>query len=108
MWKFFDTLALTFSLFAIGMASGDTTELLVKSGEKIAFLGDSITANGTRADGYVTLVMDALNKEGLNLTHVPAGKSGNKSNDMRARLEQSVISKDPDWMLLRCGLNDVS
>jgi lysophospholipase L1-like esterase len=105
--KFFNTLALTFSLFAIGMASGDTTELLVKSGEKIAFLGDSITANGTRADGYLTLVMDALNKEGLNLTHVPAGKSGNKSNDMLARLEQSVISKVPDWMLLSCGLNDV-
>lgn len=26
---------------------------------------------------------------------------------MLARLDASVISKDPDWMLLSCGVNDV-
>ena len=83
------------------------SSLAVKNGDKIAFLGDSITANGAKKGGYVTLVMDALKKEGLDVSHIPAGKSGNKSNDMLARLDAAVISKNPQWMLLSCGVNDV-
>jgi lysophospholipase L1-like esterase len=94
-------------LFATNTASARGQELLVKAGEEIAFMGDSITAGGARPGGYITLVMDALNKEGLELTSIPAGKSGNRSPDMLARLDESVISKDPDWMLLSCGVNDV-
>ncbi len=89
------------------VASAEDQTLAVKAGEKIAFMGDSITAGGVRKNGYVTFVMDALNKEGLNLTHVPAGKSGHKSNDMLARLDNDVISKKPQWMTLSCGVNDV-
>lgn len=102
---FINSLALC--LFTSITASAQDRELLVKAGEKIAFMGDSITAGGVRKNGYVTLVMDALNKEGLNLTHIPAGKSGNRSPDMLARLDESVIDKDPDWMVLSCGVNDV-
>jgi lysophospholipase L1-like esterase len=79
----------------------------VKNGDKIAFLGDSISANGARPDGYVTLVMDALRKEGLEVSHVPAGISGHRSNDMLARLDRDVLSKKPQWLLLSCGVNDV-
>lgn len=82
-------------------------ELLVKQGEKIAFLGDSITAGGFRKGGFAKLVMDTLNKEGLDLKAIPAGKSGNRSPDMFARLENDVIKKEPDWMILSCGVNDV-
>ncbi len=96
-----------FSCFASITAAAKEQPLAVKKGEKIAFLGDSITAGGNRKNGYITLVMKALNQEGLELTHVPAGKSGNKSNDMLARLDKSVISKKPDWMTLSCGVNDV-
>jgi lysophospholipase L1-like esterase len=83
------------------------TGLVVKKDEKIAFLGDSITAGGTKKNGYVTLVMAALNQEDLNLTHVAAGKSGHRSNDMLGRLDNDVISKKPQWMILSCGVNDV-
>jgi lysophospholipase L1-like esterase len=82
-------------------------QLAVKTGEKIAFLGDSITANGARKNGYVMLVMDALKQQGLECTHIPAGKSGHKSNDMLARVDADVISKAPQWMTLSCGVNDV-
>lgn len=82
-------------------------ELAVKDGETIAFMGDSITQAGNRKGGYIQLVMEALNHEGLNVKHIPAGKSGNKSSNMLNRLDQSVISKDPDWMTLSCGVNDV-
>ncbi len=81
--------------------------LAVKNGDTIAFLGDSITAGGAKPGGYVALVMDALKKEGLDVSSVPAGKSGHRSNDMLARLEADVISKKPQWMTLSCGVNDV-
>lgn len=105
--KFLKSFALALSLVALHPASAKESGLLVKPGEKIAFMGDSITQAGARKNGYINLVMEALNKEGLKLTHVPAGKSGNKSNDMLARLDASVISKNPDWMTLSCGVNDV-
>lgn len=105
--KSLSVLALALSLLTHNSALAESGELKVKSGEKIAFLGDSITQEGARKNGYITLVMEALNKEGLELTHVAAGKSGNKSNNMLARLDQSVISKNPDWMTLSCGVNDV-
>jgi lysophospholipase L1-like esterase len=101
------TFALALGLFALNTASAEDRELAVKAGEKIAFMGDSITAGGAGKSGFITLVMDALNKEGLNLTSIPAGKSGNRSKDMLARLDESVISKKPDWMVLSCGVNDV-
>ena len=98
------------TILAVGLlfvTAASAGELLFKEGQTIAFMGDSITQGGARKDGYVTLVMDALNKQGLGLKCIPAGKSGNRSVDMLARLDQAVIDKKPDWMLLSCGVNDV-
>ncbi len=100
------TILLAFILLPATWAAEDDT-LVVKAGDKIAFLGDSITADGVRKNGYVTFVIDALNKEGLNVTAVPAGISGQRSKDMLARLEKDVISKQPQWMTLSSGVNDV-
>ena len=83
-------------------------EIAVKSGEKIAFLGDSITQAGWGdATGYVKLVMAGLAANGVNAEAVPAGISGHKSNQMLARLDHDVLSKKPQWMTLSCGVNDV-
>lgn len=97
------------ALFAVLLtgASNTQAELAVKSGETIAFMGDSITQGGTRPDGYITLVMNALKSQGLDVKDIPAGKSGHKSTDMLARLDADVISKKPQWMTLSCGVNDV-
>jgi lysophospholipase L1-like esterase len=86
------------------MSAGD---IPVKDGEKIAFLGDSITQGGMGATGYVTLVIQGLKANGVNATAIGAGISGHKSNDMLARLQRDVIDKKPDWMTLSCGVNDV-
>jgi lysophospholipase L1-like esterase len=82
---------------------------IVKDGEKIAFMGDSITQFGNvNAGGYVNLIMDGLKRAGVKkLVKIPAGVSGNKSNQMLARLQRDVLDKKPDWMLLSCGVNDV-
>jgi lysophospholipase L1-like esterase len=79
----------------------------LKSGQTIAFLGDSITAAGKQPGGYCQLVLLGLKKEGIEATGVFAGISGHKSDQMLARLDNDVISKKPDWMALSCGVNDV-
>ena len=81
---------------------------VVKSGDSIAFLGDSITEGGWNCPvGYVRLVINALETNGINATAIPAGVSGHKSNDMLARLQRDVLDKKPTWMTLSCGVNDV-
>lgn len=81
---------------------------LVQSGQSVAFLGDSITQFGAvPPGGYVRLVESGAASNGVNLTVIPAGVSGNKSSQMLERLERDVLSKKPDWMTLSCGVNDV-
>jgi lysophospholipase L1-like esterase len=93
-------------------------EVLVKPGESIAFLGDSITYFGAFAKdapyfskenpgGYVRLVASGLAAHGIDVTVIPAGIGGNTSTHMLGRLEKDVLAKKPTWMTLSCGVNDV-
>lgn len=90
-----------------GSSAALAADLPIKDGQKIAFLGDSITEAGARPKGYVTLVISGLEANGVKATAIPAGISGHKSNQMLERLERDVLSKKPDWMTLSCGVNDV-
>lgn len=82
--------------------------ILVKKGDTIAFMGDSITAGGAASPGgYVRLVASGLAAHGIDITVIPAGVSGNKSDQMLARLDNDVLNKKPTWMTLSCGVNDV-
>ena len=73
------------------LVSSAFAEIAVKDGEKIAFLGDSITLLGIRNQcGYVNLVMDGLARNGVKAVMIPAGFSGNKSNQMLARLQREL------------------
>jgi len=85
-----------------------SAKVLVKDGEKIAFMGDSITQQGwSNPTGYVRLVVAGLKANGINVIPIPAGISGHKSNQMLDRLKRDVLDKNPDWMTLSCGVNDV-
>lgn len=86
---------------------GPQGEIQVVKGQKIAFLGDSITAAGARPNGYCQLVLDGFKKQGIQTSGIFAGISGHKSNQMLARLDKDVLSKKPNWMTLSCGVNDV-
>ena len=93
---------------ACAMATCAFGEIMVKDGDTLAFLGDSITQLGQQnADGYVNLTIRALAAEGVRVKPVKAGISGHKSNNMLARLNRDVLSKKPRWMTLSCGVNDV-
>ena len=96
------------ALAVLGIAPQAFAEIAVKSGDKIAFLGDSITEGGwSNAAGYVRLVIAGLEANGVRAEAVPAGIGGHKSDQMLARLEKDVLSKKPQWMTLSCGVNDV-
>ena len=97
------------ALLVSGIVStmASAAEVAVKEGQKIAFLGDSITQAGASPKGYVRLAISGLEANGVKTTAIPAGISGHKSNQMLARLEKDVLSKKPDWMTLSCGVNDV-
>ncbi|MCX5846169.1 MAG: SGNH/GDSL hydrolase family protein [Deltaproteobacteria bacterium] len=76
--------------------------------QKIAFFGDSITANGwSNQTGYVNLTIAGLKANGIRVFAIPAGIGGHKSNQMLERLKRDVLDKKPDWITLSCGVNDV-
>ena len=96
------------SVVVMGVVGVQAGELAVKDGESVAFLGDSITEAGANSPmGYVRIVTHAFEANGIYITPIHAGISGHKSNDMLNRLDRDVLSKDPDWMTLSCGVNDV-
>lgn len=83
-------------------------EIPVKTGDKVAFLGDSITEAGQGSPGgYVQMIGSGLAANGVKIEIIGAGISGHKSNDMLKRLDTDVLSKKPQWMTLSCGVNDV-
>ena len=94
------------SMLAITASAAESVK--VNDGDRIAFLGDSITQYGNGPVGYVNLVMKGLEVAGVtNAVKIPAGVSGHKSDNMRGRLQKDVLDKHPQWMTLSCGVNDV-
>lgn len=81
----------------------------LKKGEKIVFLGDSITAGGVGPKGYVTQIKNALAEKhkDLGVEVIGAGVSGNKVPDLQRRLEKDVLAKKPTLVVVYIGINDV-
>ncbi len=96
--------AMTVLTFA---AANATAEL--KKGDRVVFLGDSITQAGAGPGGYVTFVREALGKDhkDLEVEVIGAGISGNKVPDLERRLERDVLSKKPTVVVIYIGINDV-
>ena len=95
-------------LAAVVAAASAFGGLVVKNGDTMAFLGDSITAGGQKnPDGYVNLVLRALASQGVNVKPVKAGIGGHRSTHMLERLDRDVLSKKPQVMTFSCGVNDV-
>ena len=84
-------------------------DALVKSGDRIVFLGDSITEAGAQPGGYVALVRETLTKAHpeLNVEIVGAGISGNRVPDLEKRLDADVLAKKPTLVVIYIGINDV-
>jgi lysophospholipase L1-like esterase len=94
--------------------------VLLKKGEKLLFIGDSITdcdrekpagegLFGALGKGYVSLVdamLQAVYPE-LGIRVVNTGLSGNNVLDLQARWQEDVLDRKPDWLSIMIGTNDV-
>lgn len=76
---------------------------------RIVFFGDSITQMGMNKDGYIDKIKTALEKSGkTNQYHmIGAGVSGNKIYDLYLRIEEDVLDKKPNTVIIYEGVNDV-
>ena len=75
---------------------------------KVIFFGDSITEAAVKPNGFITIDDSLLNSGGLgNYELMGEGISGNKVYDLYLRMEEDVISKSPDIVVIWVGVNDV-
>jgi lysophospholipase L1-like esterase len=76
---------------------------------KIIFFGDSITQMGADPGGYIIRIGDELKDKGLESQYdlIGAGIGGNKVYDLYLRMEEDVLAKDPDVVVIWVGVNDV-
>ena len=79
----------------------------LRPGDRVIFLGDSITQAGARPAGYVSLVRNAIRKNVDDVEVIGAGISGNKVPDLERRLEKDVLSRKPSVVVIYIGINDV-
>lgn len=90
-------------------------DLCVKDGQKLLFIGDSITDCGRRGDrapfgdGYVSLFIDLVTAHlpKRRITYINRGIGGNRVTDLRERWRDDVILNRPDWLSVKIGINDL-
>ena len=76
---------------------------------KVIFFGDSITQAGVQPTGYITKMDSIIRQAKLpdSIELVGAGIGGNKVYDLYLRMEQDVLAKNPDIVVIYVGINDV-
>jgi lysophospholipase L1-like esterase len=94
--------------------------MLLNKGDKLLFIGDSITdcdrakpagegLFGALGKGYAALVdamLTAIYPE-LGIRVINTGMSGNTVLDLQARWQEDVLDRKPDWLSIMIGTNDV-
>jgi lysophospholipase L1-like esterase len=107
--KFLPLLTALIMAFAPLARSAETQTVPLKSGDRIVFLGDSITQQGAGPQGYVRFVKNTLQRRAgdLDIEVIGAGISGHKVPDLQKRLDKDVLDKDPTIVVIYIGINDV-
>lgn len=90
-------------------------EIKLKAGEKILFIGDSITDCGRRAEahplgnGYVKIFNDYLVacEPEKRVEVINKGISGDTVPGLLDRWEDDVLRFKPDWLSIKIGINDL-
>ncbi|MDQ2720058.1 MAG: GDSL-type esterase/lipase family protein [Bacteroidota bacterium] len=83
--------------------------MTVQKKTKIIFFGDSITQMGADPGGYIVRMRDDLKAKGVESQYdlVGAGVGGNKVYDLYLRMDDNVLDKNPDVVVIWVGVNDV-
>jgi lysophospholipase L1-like esterase len=89
--------------------------VIFQHGQRIVFIGDSITDCGQRdeaapyGNGYMSLVhafVTAAHPE-LGLSWANRGIGGDTVRNLAERWQRDVIEERPDWLSVKIGINDV-
>ena len=75
----------------------------------LLFFGDSITSAGVDKGGYIQQIQQYIDDKNLSTEYnlIGSGISGNKIYDLYLRLENDVLKKQPDIVVIFIGVNDV-
>ncbi|MCK8494175.1 GDSL-type esterase/lipase family protein [Spirosoma sp. RP8] len=97
MTTFFRVIA----LFCVGALLAMTTA----NPTRVVFFGDSITQAGVNPGGYIDRLKSLLPANQYEL--IGAGIGGNKIYDLYLRMDDDVLAKKPDVVVVWVGVNDV-
>lgn len=77
--------------------------------KKVIFFGDSITQAGVNPGGYIVRIGELATKDNLAAQYdfIGAGIGGNKVYDLYLRMDDDVLAKKPDVVIIYIGVNDV-
>ena len=92
------------------------SNLLFQSGDKVLFIGDSITDCGRRGDyapfghGYVRKITELITTKypEREITYVNKGIGGDIVEGLENRWDTDVIDEKPDWLSVKIGINNAS
>lgn len=86
-----------------------TTESDIQRKKRVIFFGDSITQAGVQPGGYITMMGQMLKDQHQDAAYelIGAGIGGNKIYDLYLRMDDDVLAKQPDIVVIYVGVNDV-
>ena len=90
-------------------------EFWIQDGERMLFIGDSITDCGRRdravplGDGYVSIFTELATARypERNVEWINMGIGGNRTTHLRERWQTDVIDRRPDRLSIKIGINDL-
>ena len=90
--------------------------LLFQSGDKVLFIGDSITDCGRRNEhapfghGYVRKITELITAKypERDITYVNKGIGGDIVEGLEERWDTDVIAEKPNWLSVKIGINNAS
>ena len=92
------------------------SNLLFESGDKVLFIGDSITDCGRRGDhaplghGYVRKITELITAKypERDIAYVNKGIGGDIVEGLENRWDTDVIDEKPNWLSVKIGINNAS
>lgn len=96
-------------VFILGIVLMVSASFTIQKKKKVIFFGDSITQAGVQPGGYIVEMQELLQSSGRadQFELIGAGIGGNKVYDLFLRMEEDVLSKNPDIVIIWVGVNDV-
>ncbi|MFZ1453871.1 MAG: GDSL-type esterase/lipase family protein [Ferruginibacter sp.] len=77
--------------------------------KRVIIFGDSITEAAVKPGGYIVKLDSLITLQGKTDQYelIGSGVSSNKVYDLYLRMEEDVLAKDPDMVVIYIGVNDV-